>query len=107
MESECGLCEISAVGPTAACDTIGRCEMVVHQEPHCIGDVLYRGESPFPVVGMHERAAEPPGATDIREEDRDAGLEQRRKEFVVARAALTFGPAVQEDHGADRLDARR
>src|SRR5258707_11178316 len=55
---------------------------------------------------MHERAPESPGATDIREEYGDARLEQRRKELVVARAALTFRPTVQEDHGADRLDTR-
>ena len=71
------------------------------------GDVIDRRESPLPVVGVHEGAAESSGTPDIGKEHGDAGFQQRREELVVAGATLSFGPAVQEDHGADRLDARR
>ena len=80
-------------------------ETVVDQKQRRVGDVVDRRESLFPVVGVHERPTESAGTAHIRQKDGDARLEQRREELVVARPALAFGPTVQEEHRADRLDS--
>ena len=75
--------------------------------PHRVGDVVDGGESPLPVVGVHEGAAESSGTPHVRQEHGDARLKQRREELVVPGPALPLGPAVQEEHRADRLGSRQ
>ena len=72
-----------------------------------VGDVVDRRESPLLVVGVHEGSAKSAGTPHIRKEHGDPRVQQRREELVVAGPALTFGPAVQKDHRADRFDTRR
>ena len=61
MKGERGLRQISAVRPTAARDAVLRREAVPDQIACRVGDVVDRRESPLPVVGVHEGAAESPG----------------------------------------------
>src|SRR6185436_7621221 len=107
MKSQRRLRQIPAVGPAAARDGVLGGEATVDEIAHRVGNVVYRRESTLLVIGVHERSAESPGTADIRKKHADARFQQRREELVVSGAALSFRPAMQENHGADRFDARR